>query len=542
MSRRPVVLCVLDGFGEYAAREENAVRMAETPVLDALAATYPRTLLAATGAAVGMPEDQAGSGEIGHMTLGAGRVVKSDRARIDDCLRARKIAFVPSVDMSTRLCMYDQCKVHLIGLLSDGGVHSHMDHLFSLIEHFAYNEIPIVIHAILDGCDTAQRSATGYLDQLQDFLSDKKGAVIGTVSGRYFAMDGDGRWDRTYSAYHAIVRDKQLGPKAEQADTAWDAVSLAYARGLSDDRVEPTRIGDYKGINGNYLCDFSASKPIWEWTGLEVGIICNFRPDRTRQLTGLLARKGVPDYVVQDILMDRHYPVLAFQEECLSSLTSMGDDIPMKVAFPKETVEGTLGQILAQRGLKQLRVAESEKTAHVTQFFNGRHEAPFDGEARKIVPSPKLVDTYDEKPEMAAAAVADAAIAGVEGGAHDFILVNFANADMLGHTGRLKPAIKAVQAIDLHLGRLAEAVKKAGGVLLVTSDHGNCEEMVDLKGEPHTSHTENPVPFLLVDERAKGSTLRAGGSLCDVAPTILDLLGIEVPEQMTGRSLRAPAS
>jgi 2,3-bisphosphoglycerate-independent phosphoglycerate mutase len=539
--RRPVVLCVLDGFGERAEREANAIRLAETPVLDALAAAYPRTTLAASGAAVGLPDGAVGHGEIGHMTLGAGRVIQGDRARIDECLRLRRLSWVKSIDLSMRICMYDSSRAHLLGLLSDGGVHSHMDHLLALIDTYTFNEIPVVIHAFLDGRDTHPRSATNYLDRLQAHIEGRN-AVIGTVSGRHYAMDGDGRWDRVYRAFQAIVRDKQLGPGAPRAESPWDAVSNGYRHGHDDEFIDPTRIGEYEGVQGDYLCDFASGEKIWEWTGLEVGMAFNFRGDRTRQLVGMLTRRGVPDYVTHDLLMDRHFPVLAFRPECFSTMTSYGEDTGLSVAFPQQVTDKTLGEVLAEKGLKQLRCAESEKAAHVTHFFSGGRVEPFAGEARKLVSSPKLVDTYDQKPEMSAAAVVDAAIAGLESGEPDFILVNLANGDMVGHSGKLKAAIEAVQAVDAHLGRLAEAVKKVGGALVITADHGNCETMVDAKGQLLTAHTANPVPFLLVDEESRGSSLRAGGSLTDVAPTILELMGIEAPAEMTGRSLRTAKS
>lgn len=538
----PVVLCVLAGVGVREASAANAFALAETPTLAALLGEHPETRLRASGEAVGLPAGVVGNGEVGHLTLGAGRVVESSRARFDEAIRAGKLSRVPMLDQTVRICMYDDCPLHLFGLLSDGGVHSHIDHLFKLIDIFDFNDVPVVVHAILDGRDAPQRSAMDYLNALEGYIEDKTKTKIGTIAGRHWAMDRDDHWDRVYRAYHAMVRDKQLGPGASVADTPYDAVAQAYLKDIEDDFIEPTRIGGYLGFSGDYLCDFasSATTQTWEWTGLDVGLAFNFRGDRMRQLVGMLTRQGVPDFVADDLLMDRHFPVRAFREHCLTTIASYGDDLGVPVAFATQPVEATLGEVLAAHGLRQLRCAESEKSPHVTHFFSGGREAPFDGESRKVVASPKFVDTFDQKPEMAAAKVADAVVAALEAGEVDFILVNLANADAVAHSGDLEATKKALVAVDAAVGRIRAAVEARRGTLLLTSDHGACESLTGSRGEPDAAHTDNPVPFVLIDDREDvgRAALRDGGSLADVAPTVLDILDIEKPAAMSGTSLR----
>ncbi len=537
----PVVLCVLSGWGHRDGGEDNAQQLAETPTLDRLLARHPRALLTASGEAVGLPFEQVGSGDVGLAVMGAGRVVPSARALIDEAVRNRKLSRVPMLDQTVRICMYDECPVHLIGLLSDAGVHSHIDHLFELIDMFNFNDVKVVVHAILDGRDTPRRSAMSYLNALEGYIEDKERVTIGTIGGRYWAMDRDERWDRVYRAFHAIVRDRELGPVAPHQETPYELMTTAYSKEIDDELVEPTRIGSYQGLNGDYLCDFATKSDhqIWEWTGLDAGLVFNFRGDRTRQLTGMLTRQGVPEYVTDDLLMDRRFPVRGFRDKCLTVFAHAGADIAVPVAFPVAPVEATLGEVLAARGLRQLRCAESEKTPHVTSFFSGGREAPFEGESRKIVRSPKLVETYDQKPEMAAAKIAEAVVAGIEGGEADFILVHFANLDAVAHSGDLAATKKAAEAVDAALERICAALEPRRGTLLLTSDHGNCERMTDARGEPNGAHTDASVPLVL----ARGSNdeafpLRSEGTLADIAPTVLDVMGLDVPDVMTGRSLR----
>jgi len=532
----PVVLCILDGFGERAEDEANATRLATTPALDALRSSHPCTQLAASGQAVGLPKGKMGNSEVGHLTIGAGRVLLTDVCRINDAIAANKFSMNEMVDQTMRIGIYHERPLHLFGLLSDGGIHSHIDHLFTLIDTAHFHEIPVIVHAFLDGRDTPPRCAMDYLDKLQMHLEGKDGS-IGTISGRYYAMDRDERWDRVDRAFHAIVRNKTLGPDAPRADTPFDLVSQSYGQGISDEFIVPTRIGDYQGLGGEFMADFASPTPIWEWTGEDAGFAFNFRADRMRQLTGMFTRQGIPDYVLDDLLVDRDKPVRAFQENYFATMTRYGDSFDLPVAFPKDKLSHTLGQLVSEAGLTQLRCAETEKFAHVTYFFSGGQEEPFEGESRAVVPSPRLVDTYDEKPEMSAAKVAAKVVEAIEAGQTDFICVNFANPDMVGHTGKLDAARAAVEAVDQSLAQIVDAIDKTGGALLVTADHGNCERMTDSAGRPHTAHTTNPVPFICFEPGSHSRRLREGGSLADIAPTVLDLMGIDPPEIMTGRSL-----
>lgn len=537
--KRPIVLCILDGLGVAEPSEGNAFTSAETPTLDALLSEHPCTTLMASGPAVGLPEGSVGHGEVGYMTIGAGRVVPTTKSRLDATLEKRKLSFVPMLDQTVRICMYDECPVHLIGTVGDGAVHADMNHLHQLIDTFAFNDIPIVIHAILDGRDTEARSAMDHLDRLQGYIEDRN-AKIGTVIGSHYAMDKNERWDRTYQAFHAMVRDRQLGPAALTAETPYDAVSMAHLKDLGDAFVEPTRIGDYVGFNGDYLCDFSSQVDVhvWEWTGLDVGLAFNHRGDGLRQLVAMLARQDIPEYVAEDLLMDRQFPVRGFREHCLATTTSHGDAIEVPVLFPPEPLEATLAEVLSASGVQQFRCGETEKRAHVTAYFNGGREEPFAGETRKLVRSPRLADTYDDKPEMSASKVADAAVKAIEEGEAEFIVVSFANPDMMT---TMKGAKRALAAVDEAVKRIDDAVRAKSGILVITSDHGNCEALVDGKGGRLRAHTANPVPLIVVNGEAgerESTKLREGGSLVDVAPTLLDLFDIDKPADMTGSSLR----
>jgi 2,3-bisphosphoglycerate-independent phosphoglycerate mutase len=532
-----VVLCILDGFGERAQRDANAVELARTPALHALRASAAKTSIAASGEAVGLPKGQMGNSEVGHMILGAGRTILSDRTRIDRVIADDKLGLNPTVDETVRRCLYHDTPLHLFGLLSDGGVHSHMDHLLALIDQAHFQSIPVVVHAFLDGRDTPPQSAMNYLNALEYAIEDKN-VRIGTLSGRFYAMDRDERWDRVYCAFHAIVRDQVLGPEAPRAESTFDAVSESYLRGLTDEFLEPVRIGDYQGVRGDFTCDFDIGGAPWEWTGDDCGIAFNFRGDRMQQLCAMLTRQGLPASVASDLLMDRDKPVRAFQPRWLATMTSYADSLEAPIAFPKQTLERSFGELIAEAGLSQLRCAESEKYPHVTYFFNGGREQPFAGEERMLVPSPRLCETYDEKPEMSAAKVAENVVRAVKSGDWDVIVVNFANPDMVGHTGKLEAAVAAVEAVDRAIGDIVAALREVGGALLLTADHGNCETMIDDEGNPHTAHTTNPVPLVYFNPADPGARLRDGGKLEDVAPTLLDIMGLEQPPEMTGRSLR----
>ena len=533
---RPLVLCILDGFGERRSERGNAIKLAKTPVLDALADDHPRTLIGTSGPDVGLPEGQMGNSEVGHLNFGAGRIAQMDITRIDAEIEADTLRARPMLDQTLRIAKhhFKEGRLHLLGLLSDGGVHSSMKHLFALIDMAAFEDIPVVVHAFLDGRDTPPRSAGGYLQDLDAFLEGGKKGVIGTISGRYYAMDRDKRWDRVDAAYRAIVRGE-----APRSESAFEAVRLSYLQDIGDEFVVPTRIGDYEGIRGSFMADYNADELVWGWYGEETGLSFNFRPDRMRELSALFTRQNLPPEALR-FVTERNRPILAFQEHCYATMTDYDAALKVPVIYPRDPVVDSFGEVIAKAGLKQLRCAETEKYAHVTYFFNGGREEPFEGEDRKLIPSPRNVATYDLKPEMSAAGVSSAVVDSIEGGEHDFILVNFANPDMVGHTGKLDAAIKAIEAVDEALGAIVEALKKAGGAIVVTSDHGNCEQMLDSSGKPHTAHTTNPVPLYLADfapDGDKAMTLRDGGRICDVAPTLLELLGLPKPAAMTGLSL-----
>ena len=527
------MLCILDGFGERAEAKDNAIRMAKTPHLDALAANYPRTVIGTSGPDVGLPPGQMGNSEVGHLNFGAGRIAMMDITRIDLAISEHKLASNPVIDMLIRGAKDRASRLHLFGLVSNGGVHSSLEHLHALIDVAEHHQVPVVVHAFLDGRDTPPKSAWNYLRPLLDHLEGK--GVIGTIAGRYYAMDRDQRWDRVFKAYVPIVRGE-----APHARSVEDALEASYDAGKTDEFVEPTRIGDYQGIKGDYTADFGLSTtPKWEWMGEEVGLGFNFRPDRMREISAMLTRTNLPPEV-EAMLTERGRAVVAFQEQHYGGLTEYDAALKLPVAFPKDSVVDSFPEVLSRHHLKQLRCAETEKYAHVTYFFNGGREEKFEGEERVLVPSPRDVPTYDFKPEMSAAQVAEAVVAAITREELDFILVNFANPDMVGHTGQLEAAIKAVEAVDVAVGRIMDALRERGGALILTADHGNCEIMRDEHGNPHTAHTLNPVPLYYMNDGDKDIVLRSGGRISDVAPTMLEILGLPQPALMTGRSLRSP--
>jgi 2,3-bisphosphoglycerate-independent phosphoglycerate mutase len=502
-----MVLMILDGLGERAEVEANAVRLAKTPALDALYARYPHGLIGTSGPDVGLPPGQMGNSEVGHLNFGAGRIAMMDITRIDNAVHDHSFAKNPVIRATMDAAKTAGGRFHLMGLVSDGGVHSHMTHLFALIDAAKELDVPVVVHAFLDGRDVMPRTAPRYLSALQKHLMGGGKGVIGTVSGRYWAMDRDNRWERVEKAYRAIVRAE--APRFESAVSGTEA---SIAAGKTDEFVEPFVVGDYAGVD--------SSK--------DSGLHFNFRPDRARELVRALATDGFSEFARE--------PKAPFR--VFACMTTYDSKLGLPIAFPKETYPDIFPEVVAKAGLTQFRCAETEKYAHVTYFFNGGREEPFTGEERKLIPSPKDVATYDHKPEMAAAAVADAVVKAVESDKFDFIVVNFANPDMVGHTGVLDAAISAVETVDKGIGRIAEAVSAKGGALFITADHGNCELMVDpATGSPHTAHTLNPVPLVYVNESDRDRKIRTGGRLCDVAPTMLELMGLPVPKAMTGVSL-----
>ncbi|MBE3031901.1 MAG: 2,3-bisphosphoglycerate-independent phosphoglycerate mutase, partial [Actinobacteria bacterium] len=503
--QRPVVLMVLDGWGCAPAGPGNAVSLASTPVFDGLLAAYPHGALEASGPAVGLPPGQMGNSEVGHLNIGAGRVVYQDLTRISKAIadgdffanRVLKQACAKAAGRGSRL--------HLMGLVSGGGVHSDMGHLKACLELAARERVGrVVVHAFLDGRDTLPRSAKGYLAEIQQKMDDLGLGRFGVVSGRYYAMDRDTRWDRIKLAYDALVYGQGFFAADAQA-----AVDAAYKRGENDEFVRPTVVApelDSRVADG------------------DVCLFFNFRPDRARELTRAFAEPGFAE-----LERGPHPPAVDFV-----TLTEYKKEFRLPVAFPPEHAEHVLAEVLAEHGLRQLHIAETEKYAHVTFFFNGGVEEPVEGETRILVPSPRDVPTYDHKPEMSASGVTDELVAALAGGGFAFAVVNYANADMVGHTGVISAAVAAVEAVDACLGRVVETVDRLGGVCLVTADHGNSEHMLEPDGSPNTAHSTNLTPFIAT---ATGVRVREDGRLCDLAPTALALLGLAQPAEMTGAGL-----
>ena len=500
---RPVILCVLDGWGERAERENNAIALADTPVWDRFAEVYPRAQLDASEQEVGLPAGQMGNSEVGHMNLGAGRPVLQDLPRIDRAIAKGEVAGIPAFKEFVAALKRSGGTAHLMGLMSPGGVHSHQDHIVHLANLLVDNAIPVIVHAFLDGRDTPPRSA---LDYLTAFQAAAPGARVGTVIGRYYAMDRDKRWDRVSRAYAAMAAGEGTA-----ADDALAAIQISYDRDESDEFVQPSVIGDFEGMaDGDGI------------------LVANFRADRAREiLTALLD----PDF--REILNRK---TVRFAAAVGMASYSEALDAFLRPLFPPLQIENVLGQVVASAGLRQLRIAETEKYAHVTFFFNGGEERTFEGEDRVLIPSPKVA-TYDLQPEMSAPDLTDRLVQEIERDTYDLIVVNYANTDMVGHTGVLEAAISAVETVDACLGRLEDAVRRVGGAMLVTADHGNAEMMTDAAtGQAHTAHTMNKVPIFAVGEALPAAALR-DGRLADIAPTVLELLDIAQPPDMTGQSL-----
>ena len=506
-SYRPVVLCVLDGWGHRPETEHNAIALAETPVWDRLTANRPYGLLATAGLAVGLPEGQMGNSEVGHMTIGAGRIIQQDLPRINAAVADGSLAHNPALLSLVQRLRESGGRCHLMGLVSPGGVHSHQDHIVALARIVSGAGVPVAIHAFLDGRDVPPRSATCDLPGFEDSLGNLPNVRIATVAGRYYAMDRDRRWERTARAYDAVI-----SAQGRPAASAAEAVAASYAQDVGDEFVEPAVIAGYEGMaDGDGL------------------IMANFRADRARQLVTALL-----DPAFDGFARARR---VHFAMACGMCSYSEALDRLAETLFPPLQVTDHLGEVVSRAGLRQLRVAETEKYAHVTFFFNGGEEKEMPGEERVLVPSPKVA-TYDLQPEMSAVAVTDRVVEAIAGGRFDLIVVNYANTDMVGHSGNLDAAMAAVAAVDCCLGRLASAVEESGGAALITADHGNAERMRGVDGEtPHTAHTDGPVPAVLVG--APGMAL-GDGALSDVAPTVLDLMGLPAPAAMTGRSLTAP--
>ncbi len=505
MSKKLTMLMILDGYGINENKKGNAIAIANTPVMDKLMKQNPNTIIKTSGLDVGLPEGQMGNSEVGHTNIGAGRIVYQELTRITKSIEDGDFFSIPELVQAIDNCKKNKTKLHIMGLLSDGGVHSHIRHLYAILELAKRKDFEdVYVHCFLDGRDTPPASAENYITQLEKKMAEKGIGKIASITGRFYAMDRDKRWARVQKAYDALVNG--IG---EKAATAQMAIEDSYQKEIFDEFVLPTLI-----CNGD--------EPIATIGEKDSVIFFNFRPDRAREITRAL--------------VDENFD--AFETKKLNlfyvCFTNYDDTIPnVQIAFKKDELKNTFGEVVSKHNLTQLRIAETEKYAHVTFFFNGGEEKQYKGEERILIPSPK-VETYDMQPEMSAYEVTDKVVEAIKGQKYDTIILNYANSDMVGHTGNLNAAVKAVEAVDECVGRVVEAIEEVGGVLLITADHGNSEQMIDYKtGEPHTAHTTNPVPLVLVGMDAK---LRPG-RLADLAPTMLKIMGIEKPEEMTGESL-----
>ena len=508
---KPIVLTVLDGWGYRAETRGNAIALARKPSYDMLLQKFPNTLVRTSGPAVGLPEGQMGNSEVGHLNIGAGRVVHMDITRLDLMIQSGEFFRQPL--LLEAMARGRERRLHLLGLLSDGGVHSQLAHLVALVRMAAEQKVEhVFIHAFTDGRDTPPTSGAGYLQQLEQQLRHYGVGRVASVTGRYYAMDRDNRWERVERAYRAIVH----GEAAHRSSDPHEALRQSYEHGVTDEFLEPIVITESPdGPPRGLIRDDDAV------------IFFNFRADRARQLTRALAEPGF------DKFSDPARP----QNLLYVAMTQYEKTWPwLRYVLAPEKLEHILAQVFAEQNLRNLRCAETEKYAHVTYFFNGGVEKPFGGEERILVPSPK-VPTYDLKPEMSAEGITDAVVKAIEKGDFDVIIMNYANADMVGHSGKLEAAVKAVEAVDAGLGRIYQALRTRNGAWIITADHGNAETMIDpVTGGPHTYHTTNPVPFILVSGQDH-IALRSGGALQDVAPTVIALMGAERPKEMTGRDL-----
>ena len=504
--KKPLLLMILDGWGINPNPAHNAVALANTPNLTGYLNDYPHTSIRTSGMAVGLPDGQMGNSEVGHLNLGAGRVVYQELTRVTKSILDGDFFTNPVLLDCIAKVKASGGRLHLSGLLSDGGVHSHNTHLYAFLE-LAKREglTDVFVHCLLDGRDTPPQSGIDYLSQLEAELVRIGVGKIATVMGRYYAMDRDNRWDRVEKAYNAIVCGE-----GEKRSSARDAIEQSYAAGVHDEFVVPVVVAGNATLNDG-----------------DGFIFFNFRSDRAREITRALALDDFSGF-------ERRKRAKLAGYVCL---TEYDATFGLPIAFGATELTNILGGVLAGAGLKQLRIAETEKYAHVTFFFNGGVETPFPGEDRALIPSPKEVATYDQKPEMSAYLVADELLARIDSNTYDVIILNFANCDMVGHTGIESAAIKAVEAVDACAGRVVARVREKGGAVLITADHGNAEQMQDENGEPFTAHTTNPVRLILVDDSRKGVKLHDGGRLADVAPTMLKMLGIAQPLEMTGESL-----
>ena len=507
MEKKPVMLMILDGFGINEKEDGNAVKLANTPNIDKLMKKFQTTKIYTSGLKVGLPDGQMGNSEVGHTNIGAGRIVYQELTKITKSIEDGNFFAIPEFIEAIENCKKYNSKLHILGLVSDGGVHSHIRHLYGLLEMAKRRDFEnVYVHCFLDGRDTPPASAENYITQLEEKMREKGIGKIASLSGRYYAMDRDKRWDRVKKCYDALVNGE-----GNKATSATIAIEDSYQKEVFDEFVEPTVI-----VNND--------TPIATIGENDSVIFFNFRPDRAREITRAIVDPEFDGFETEKI--NTYFVCFTNYDETMPNV---------KIAFKKEPLVNTFGEVVSKNGLKQLRIAETEKYAHVTFFFNGGEEKQYPGEDRILVPSPKVA-TYDLQPEMSAPIVTEKVVEAINEDKYNAIILNFANPDMVGHTGSLPAAIKAVETIDECVQKVVDAMLAHNGTILITADHGNCEQMIDYKtGEPHTAHTTNPVPLILVtnDETLKVKS----GKLADLAPTMLEILGIEKPEEMTGESI-----
>ena len=509
MKDKVTMLMILDGFGDNPNKDGNAIKLANTHNIDKLMKKYPTTDIFTSGLHVGLPEGQMGNSEVGHTNIGAGRIVYQELTRITKSIEDGDFFSVPEFIAAIENCKKNHSKLHILGLVSDGGVHSHIRHLYGLLEMAKRRDFEdVYVHCFLDGRDTPPASAETYITSLQEKMKEKGIGKIATLSGRFYAMDRDKRWERVQKCYNALVNGE-----GEKAGDPIKAIEDSYQKEVFDEFVEPT-----------VICNTN-DEPVAKIEENDSVIFFNFRPDRAREITRALVDPNFDGFETKK--MNLYFVCFTNYDETMPNV---------QIAFKKEPLKNTFGEVVSKEGLTQLRIAETEKYAHVTFFFNGGEEKQYPGEDRILVPSPK-VETYDLKPEMSAYEVTDKVCEALENDRYDVVILNYANTDMVGHTGSLQAAIKAVETIDECVGRVVKIIEEKKGNLIITADHGNAEQMIDYKtGEPHTAHTTNPVPIVLVTDH-KEYKLKESGKLADLAPTMLDLMGLQKPEEMTGESL-----
>ncbi|MGI6704885.1 MAG: 2,3-bisphosphoglycerate-independent phosphoglycerate mutase [Clostridia bacterium] len=511
MTKRITALIILDGFGLSRHQEGNAIHQADTPNYDRFIGEYPHTSIRASGLDVGLPEGQMGNSEVGHLNIGAGRIVYQDFTRISKAIQDGDFFEKEELLNAIQHTKQHNSKIHFMGLISDGGVHSHLDHLYALLSLVKKHGLDkAYVHCFMDGRDVPPTSGKGYIEALENKMKEIGVGKIATVMGRYYAMDRDKRWERVEKAYNAMVL-----AEGRKADSALEAVERSYQENVTDEFIIPTVI-------------HGEDRPVAKIEANDAIVFFNFRPDRAREISRTLIEPDFQEFNRKGGYVPVFFVSMTQYDETFTNL---------EVAYKPESLRNTFGEYISKAGLRQLRIAETEKYAHVTFFFNGGDEVPNEGEDRVLIHSPK-VPTYDMKPEMSAYEVAEEAVNRIKSGQYDVMVLNFANPDMVGHTGVMEAAVAAIHAVDECLGKVVDAILAQGGRVIVTADHGNAEQMVDYEtGEPFTAHTSNVVPFILIDPERKDAVLRKDGRLADIAPTLLDLLNLEKPQEMTGTSM-----